>query len=115
MEYLTLKKWRNYEWRLYPEDSQTEGEVIYKGHKLGLESNLILQIIETRTINKNSFHFFRYDKDLSNKNTLDKGDWIKTDEKDFLKNLLDSWSSALNKLESDNKKFRKVVVTKLFI
>lgn len=113
MNYLVLRKWRNYEWRLYPENSKFEGQVIYKGHKMGVDNNLLLEVIETKIMNNNSFELLKYDEGdlkVSSKRT-----WIKTDRDKLLKKLMESWESALNKLEIEDMKFKKIIVTKLFV
>lgn len=113
MNYLVLRKWRNYEWRLYSDNSKFEGQIIYKGHKMGLDNNLLLEVIETKIMNNNSFELLKYDEGdlkVSSKRT-----WIKTDRDKLLKTLMESWKSALNKLEIEDVKCKKIIITKLFL
>jgi hypothetical protein len=113
MNYLVLRKWRNYEWRLYPDDSKFEGQVIYRGHKMGVDNNLLLEIIEIKIMNNNLFEVLKYDEgDLNN---LRKRVFMKADKNNLLKVLLDSWDSALNKFETEVGKSKKIVIKKLFI
>ena len=70
MNYLVLRKWRNYEWRLYPDDSKFEGQVIYRGHKMGVDNNLLLEILDIKTL-----YIF---------SQLDKYQFLKLEKKYFL-------------------------------
>jgi hypothetical protein len=112
MNYLVLRKWRNYEWRLYPDDSKFEGQVIYRGHKMGVDNNLLLEILDIKMVNNNLFEILKYDEgDLNN---LRKKVFIKTDKNDLVKTLLESWNSALNKFENQNSNSKRIIVTKFF-
>lgn len=113
MGYLVLKKWRNYEWRLYPENSDIEGEIIYKGHKFGLENSILSEILEIKVINKNNFEILKYDE--SDTSNFLKKKWIKTNKDNFMKDIFHSWNTALAKLGSENQNFKKIIITKIFI
>jgi hypothetical protein len=113
MKYLVLKKWRNFEWRLYPENSICEGQVIYKGHKMGIDSNLLLETIDLKVNNANTFEILNYNEGVLHENR--KKVWIKTDKNKLVKTLNDSWNSALEKLESENGKLKKIIITKIFL
>lgn len=113
MSYLTLKKWRNYEWRLYPDNSKIEGQILYRGHKMGVDSNTLLEILDVKTTNNNEFEILKYNEGDLNDNR--KKVWIKTNKSGLLKTLIDCWDSALNKLESVNAISKKIVITKLFV
>ena len=113
MNYLVLKKWRNYEWRLYPENSEVVGDIIYKGHKLGIEDKVLLEILDTKKINNNSLDILNYEE--SDITDILKKNWIRSEKGELSKKIFESWNSALNKLSVQNEKIKKVIVTKLFL
>jgi hypothetical protein len=100
--YLSTKKLKNREFRVYPENAKIEGQVIYSGHKMGIDDKILPQIINIKIASeKNTYRLFRYDDDK----------WIDAHSTNLLPKLLESWDSILNTLESKCGKFKKVTIT----
>lgn len=116
MNYVVSKKNSREEYRVYVECESPEGNLIYKGHKLGLESNLLLEILDFRIEkSSNKIHFLNYDKVEDEISTHNSKIWTIGRPESLDRNLLDSWMTLNKRLRVQCGDFRKVVVTKVNI
>ena len=116
MSYLISKSNPREEYRVYLDGENIEGTQISKGHKLGLETGLLLEILEYRIEKStNKIHFLNYDKVEESIDTLNSKLWTIGKKESLQKNLLDSWISLNRKMRMQFGDFRKVVVTKVYI
>lgn len=116
MDYLVSKTGPREEYRVYLEGKQPEGVEIYKGHKLGVESRLLFEILDFRfEKSSNKIHFLNYDKVEDIISTQDYKLWTIGRKESLEKNLLDSWMSLNKKLRLKFGDFRKVIITKVNI
>jgi hypothetical protein len=112
MNYIILKAEGRQEIRLYKEGVDFEGDVIYKGHKLAIESNSLTKILDFRIERYSGKIFFlKYDKITDGVDFLDTKIWIVTNSTNFERNILISWESAQMALELKCGKFRKILIT----
>jgi hypothetical protein len=112
MDYLILKSDNRREIRIYPEGVYFEGKVIYKGHKLGVEMDLLSKVIEfRRERTSNVMLFLRYDKVTEKINSLDRNIWKVSSLDSFEKEVLSSWDLIKENLEKKVGKFRKILIT----
>ena len=117
MNYIILKNIGFNQYRVYVESVEYEGDILYKGHKFGVNEKLISQIIDYRNVgNTNRILVLKYDKVVENKvNILDKTTWQTGTLDSFDKMIWESWLSLLTALESKNGKFRKILITRVNI
>lgn len=113
MNYVILKNIGFKQYRVYVEHPEPEGKILYKGHKLGVNPELISQLIEYRYVaNKSNILVLKYDRIIDNKvNILDKNTWEPGTSVNFEKMIWDSWLSLLRALELKNGNFRKILIT----
>jgi hypothetical protein len=112
MNYLVFKSDFRREFRLYIDGNEVEGQIIYKGHKLGVEVNLLSQLIDFRIERStNKISFLQYDKITEGVTLLDKNIWKISIQDSFDKNILESWDSLLRASEKKFGKFRKILIT----
>jgi hypothetical protein len=104
LNYITTKKDTRFEWRFYIEPSEgVEGRVVYKGHRLGIDHNLLSKMIEfkqERTTNR------LYLKDYENQDR-----WFLTNESGLVETLNESYDTLQRISQEKFGKFRKVIVT----
>ena len=117
MNYIKTKGDNISEYRVYVDGTETEGYIVYRGHKFGVETNLLSEILDYRYEKSTGRMFFlKYDKVDNQPNILNLENWEIGKMESSNKNLLDSWISLLKKmrikLEVD---FRKIVITKVNI
>lgn len=119
MSFIISKSGPRIEYRVYSDiniDTNTES-VIYKGHKLGVDYNLLMEIMEYK-IEKSTGNmlFLKYDKsDGIPLNTLDMSMWETGSTKSINRNLMDSWESLCKKIEMKMGSFRKILITRVNI
>jgi hypothetical protein len=112
MSYLVFKNDSRREFRLYVDGSEYEGQIIYKGHKLSLEANLLSQLIDYRIERStNKVFYLQYDKITEGVSHLDKNIWKTSTSESFEKSIMDSWESMQRALEIKVGKFRKILIT----
>jgi hypothetical protein len=112
MNYIILKKDARKEFRLYVEGNESEGQVLYKGHKLSLEVNQLGKILDYRMEkSSNKLHFLIYDKIKESVTIADTSIWRVSSSESFDRQILESWESAQRALESKCGKFRKILIT----
>lgn len=112
MNYLVFKNDSRREFRLYVEGSEYEGQIIYKGHKLSLEVNLLSQLIDYRIErSSNKIFYLQYDKITDGVSNLDKNIWKISSSESFEKSIMDSWESMRIAMQSKVGKFRKILIT----
>lgn len=104
LNFIIIKKDSRFEYRLYLEDSvDVQGRVIYKGHKLGVNENILSQILEYRLERStNKLYLLDYDS-LSN--------WFITTKSNAVLGLNKSYESLQSKAEKQFGKFRKIIIT----
>ena len=116
MNYLVCKKGGREEYRIYIDGQEVEGTEIYKGHKLGVESNPLLEILDFRIEKSSSkIHFLNYDKVEESVSVQNTNLWTIGRRESLEKNLLDSWMSLNKKMRTQFGDFRKVIITKVNI
>ncbi len=112
MSYLVFKSDNRREFRIYPDSAEVEGQIIYKGHKLGVELNLLSQLIDYRIErSSNKVLFLRYDKVTDSVSNLDSKIWKVSTSESFDKQILESWESMQTALEQKVGKFKKIFFT----
>lgn len=116
MSYIVLKSDNRNEIRLYPESNEFEGTIVYKGHKLGVELNLLSQIIDFRyEKSSNRMLFLKYDKIKEKISLLDRDIWVTSSSESFDKEIINSWETAQSAMENKVGKFRKILITIVYI
>jgi len=106
LNFITIKKDPRFEYRFYLEnDSSIEGKIIYKGHKLGVDEQILSNILEyksERTTNR--VYLMDYD-------TEDR--WFVSSNSNNLLAINQSYESLQSKAEKQFGKFRKIVITRV--
>jgi hypothetical protein len=117
MCYVKCKSFGRYEYRVYIDNGQDiDGNVIFKGHKLEPEFNLLSEILEYRIERStNSIYFLKYDKLIGEPDFMKSEMWNVGREESVKKNLLDSWISLNKKMRSEFGDYRKIIITKVNI
>jgi len=104
LNFITIKKDSKFEYRLYTENAEKiEGRILYKGHKLGVNENLLGQILEyklERTTNK--LYLFDYNSEDT---------WFVTTRLQPLPAINKSYESLQSKAEKVLGKHKKIVIT----
>lgn len=112
MNYLISKSDNRKEIRVYPEGVEFEGDIIYKGHKLGVEIDLLSKIIDFRTERaSNRILFLKYDKITDKVILSDRDIWKISSTESFEKEIMNSWDLIKELLEKKVGKFRKILIT----
>jgi hypothetical protein len=117
MGYVKCKSFGRSEYRVYIDDGQdVDGDVIFKGHKLEPEFNLLSEILEYRIERStNKVYFLKYDKMIGDPDFMKIEMWNVGREESVKKNLLDSWISLNQKMRSEFGDYRKIIITKVNI
>jgi hypothetical protein len=106
LNYITTKKDQRCEYRLYTDINQeVEGVIIYRGHKLGVNENVLSNILDyklERTSNR--IYIFDY-------NSEDK--WFMSSTSDTLRAINQSYDSLQQRAEKLLGKFRKIIITRV--
>jgi hypothetical protein len=89
MNYIVIKKTLRFEYRLYL-DNDIDGKVIFKGHKLAPEENLLKDILDIKTINGDYRKMF-YLYDINKWETIN----------DFSVGIRKSWESLLSLIKTN--------------
>lgn len=112
MDYIVFKNTGRKQYRVYVDGMEYEGDLIYKGHKLGVELNLLSALIDFRLEKiSGSITVLRYDKVKDDISMLDKNIWKVGNSESFESLIKESWESMQNALESKFGKFRKILIT----
>jgi hypothetical protein len=113
-EYVISKTESRTEFRIYTENSKNiEGKIIFQGHKLSVENNLLEQIIEIK-IDRGSGSIYTPDYQKPN-DTIDLKGWFSGRGDSLQKNLQKSWETLKQKIEKELGGFRKITVTIVYI
>lgn len=117
MNYFITKSSNRIEYRIYIEnDSDIEGTVIYKGHKLGVDDNQLLEILDVRIERStNKIHFLKYDKVVDLPDRLDLNMWIIGRTESLNQNLQDCWITVNRIMKEKFGDFRKIIITRVNI
>lgn len=116
MNYIVLKKDGRQELRLYKEGEESEGQILFEGHKLSLEANQLERILDYRIEkSSNKLHFLIYDKIEEGVTITDISIWKVSNSESFDRQILSSWESAQKALEKKVGKFRKILITIVYI
>lgn len=111
--YLVLKSLNNIEYRVYPYGSDDiSGTIVYKGHKLGVDSSLLEQIIDFRIERIGKIYFPKYDRVESELTMMDANLWDVGRVDSFDVDLFESWESFLLKMKFKFGNITKIVITK---
>jgi hypothetical protein len=114
--YLVSKSDNRTQYRIYLENSEIEGRIVYKGHKLGVDSNLLSEILDYRfEKSSNKIHFLKYDKVDGEPDYRNSDIWIIGRNESIQKNLLDSWISLNQSMREKFGDYRKIIITKVNI
>ena len=116
MNYIISKSGGRSEYRIYKDGDDFEGYPIYNGHKLGVENNLLAEVLDYR-IDRGTgkIHFLKYDKVVTEPNHLDLKMWEIGRGESMQKNLLDSWISLNQVMREKLGEYRKIIITKVNI
>jgi len=103
---LQIKKDNRFTYYLYTENHQEiEGQVIYKGHRLSLESQFLNQILEFKLEKSRDRIYIR---DYSSDN-----DWFISSSRNLIPMIEKSYETLQTKAEKEFGKFRKVIITRI--
>jgi hypothetical protein len=117
MNYFVTKSSNRIEYRIYTSDEvEVEGTTIYKGHKLGVDDNLLLEILDVK-IEKSTgkIHFLKYDKVVTEPDRLDLNMWIVGRTESLNRNLQDCWSTLDRTIRQKFGEFKKIIITRVNI
>lgn len=116
MNYFVTKKSNRLECRIYLDQVEVDSPIIYKGHKLGIESKHLLEFLEYRQEKSTGRVYFlnyeKWDGTLDHKNA---DIWISGSEKNLGPVVTESWNTLKNRLKKTNPDFKRIVVTKVVI
>jgi len=117
MEYYITKQDHKNEWRVYFDDKiDTDGQILYQGHKLGLESKDMIKFLEYRQERSSGkFFFLNYQNLKDVPDTTDSTMWFVGSGATIEKIINESWSSLEKKIVDGGKKIRKITITKAYI
>jgi len=116
---LVLKTTPRNEFRVYAESEEIpEGEILYKGHRLGVPTDILQNIIEYRVeISKNKLFLLRYEKieegSMADVRNIDIWKPARVDHME--KELLESWSQINRNMREKIGSFTKIVILKINI
>jgi tRNA U34 5-carboxymethylaminomethyl modifying enzyme MnmG/GidA len=114
MDYIVTKQTPRNEWRIYLDENTTDDTIIYKGHKLGIEKNHLLEFLEYRQEKSTGRIFFlNYENANGTPNAKDHSMWIPGNSNTLEKTLEQSWDSLQKKLKEQKKDFRKITITRV--
>jgi hypothetical protein len=117
MDYYVTKQDSRNEWRIYLNDEvSTKDQILYRGHKLGLEPKDMINFLEYRK-EKSTGKFFLLNYEIlkDTPDTTDSSMWFVGVENTIDRMVIDSWKSLEKKIANDGKKFRKITITKAYI
>jgi hypothetical protein len=116
MNYIVTKQTPRNEWRIYLDQKETYGKVIYEGHKLGIETKHLQEFLEYREEKSSGkILLLDYEKVKDEPDHKDLNMWIIGNNGTLENTLERSWESLLNKLKKTNTSFRKIAITKVSI
>lgn len=103
MSFIVMKSTPRFEYRIYVETKQTEGKIIYQGHKLGLEKELLAETLDHRIEKSTGKIFFKNYE--TNQFMIEKS--TKLDD-----NITFSWETLEKALINKFGNFRKISITR---
>jgi len=116
MDYIVTKKTLKNEWRIYFDEYNGNESIVYRGHKLGIESKHLIEFLDFRMEKSSGKLFFlNYEKSKENVDAKDLDTWIQGFNANIEEILDQSWYTLQNKIKEKKKDFRKIVVTKVNI
>lgn len=114
--YIVSKSEPKLEYRIYTENSEnTEGKVIFQGHKLSVETSLLESIIDFR-LERSTGRIYTPDylkDDQPNYPSLN--GWFEGNSDMLSKNLNKSWETLKEKIKKELGTFRKITITIVYI
>ena len=114
--YWITKSQLKVEYRVYIDESLIDGNIIYNGHKLAVETNLLLEIIDYRIEKStNKIYFLNYTNVDFPPNHIELSLWDVGKQESIDRNLFESWMSLISKIKNNIGNFRKIIVTKVNI
>jgi hypothetical protein len=118
MSYLVSKSDNRNEYRVYIKSDglKFDGKIIYSGHKLGVEPNILKDIIDYR-IEKmtNNLYFLKYDQVdgvVDYKNTKI---WTTGRIESINDDIIESWDSLNREMKNKFGDYSKIIITKVNI
>lgn len=116
MDYIITKQTPRNEWRIYLDKEIKDEFVVYKGHKLGLEPDKMIEFLEyRRERSSNKIYFLDYQKSKESPDPRNTSMWIVGTIENIERVVLESWDTLQNKLKEKDKNFRKITVTRVNI
>ena len=116
MNYTITKQTPRNEWRIYLDDESYDGKIIYKGHKLGINTETLMEFLEYRKERSSGkILFLDYEKVQNTPDHKDSEQWIVGTTNNIEPILEKSWESLLNMLKEKKGNFRKISITKVNI
>ena len=116
MDYVVTKQTPRNEWRIYLDNIESDGKIIYKGHKLGIKTEILKEFLEFRQERSSGkLMFLDYEKVKDEPDHKDMQQWIIGTSNNIETILEKSWESLLNMLKEKNGNFRKISITKVNI
>jgi len=105
LNFITTKSDKRHEWRIYTDiDTEIDGAIIYKGHKLGVTEDILLNILELK-LERNSDRI--HIRDYENNNN-----WFVGNRTNPYDALNKSYYSLQKRIEDEIGKFKKVTITR---
>ena len=116
MDYIITKQTPRNEWRIYIDSDIKDEFVVYKGHKLGVETNILMEFLEyRRERTTNRIYFLNYQKIEKISDSKDMTKWIQGTVDNPERALVESWNSLQSKLKEKKPDFRKILITRVNI
>lgn len=116
MDYIVTKQTPRFEWRIYIDKETSEGKILYKGHKLGIEKSHMKEVLEFRNEkSSNNIYYLDYEKAINGPDHKDLNIWIRGVDTNVESIAEKSWESLISMIQKKNGKFRKISLTKVNI
>jgi hypothetical protein len=116
MNYTIIKQTPRNEWRIYLDNQECDGKIIYKGHKLGITKETLKEFLEFRQERSSGkLLFLDYEKVNHEPDHKDMKQWIIGNTNNIDTIAEQSWESLLNKLKQENGNFRTISITKVIV
>jgi|688.fasta_scaffold564749_2 hypothetical protein len=118
--YVTTKSTTRNEWRVYVDNPEIkpEGEILYKGHRMGITTELLVEILESKVdVSKSTIYILRYEKmeagvtaDVRNLQI-----WKPVRQEHVNTELMDTWLNISDGMRKQFGNHNKIIVSRINI
>ena len=118
--YVTTKSTPRKEWRVYVDRPETEleGEILYRGHRMGVTTELLVEILESKVdVSKSTIYILRYEKmeagvtaDVRNLQI-----WKPVRQEHVNTELMDTWLNISDGMRKQFGNHNKIIVSRINI